>query len=369
MTVGNSESWLVAIGVAAGVWIVGWLAMRLLLAWLPRLLKHSRTQVDDLLFSAVRPHLPLWFLALGLVIGARRAPIPDTAFLWIDRVVMAVVILSAALALASFLVGLLRNRATPGLALMPSNTLVENSIRFGIVGLALLAILGEMGVAITPLLTALGVGSLALALALQPTLSNLFAGFHITMARLIRIGDYVELDSGQRGYVVDINWRSTLIRELADNTVVLPNARLAEMTVRNYSLPDEEHSVAVNVTVAFGADLEKVERVAREAALEIQRTAEGAVPDAVPGVQFLTYQDSGVQLGIFPRVRRARDRARLVHELIKLLHRRFREEGIEIPLPQRVVHIPGTGGVAPRGAGPPPDPPVPGSDLQGGQLC
>jgi small-conductance mechanosensitive channel len=343
MILDSSKSWLLGIGIAVAVWLVGWLLVRLLLARLPGLLRRSQTWVDDLLFAALKPHLPIWFLALGLVIGARRAPIPDSAFSWIDRGVTAVVILSASLALASFLVHLIRSRSAPGLGLLPTNTLIENTIRVAIVGLGILAILGEMGVAITPLLTALGVGSLALALALQPTLTNLFAGFHITLARLIRIGDYVELDNGQRGYVVDINWRSTLIRELADNTIVLPNSRLAEMIVKNYSLPGEEHGVTVNVTVAYGADLERAQEVAMQAAREVQRATPGAVADAEPSAQYAAFQDSGVQLAVFLRVQTVRDRGRVSHEFIQLVHRRFREAGIEIPLPQRIVHVHPTG--------------------------
>lgn len=343
MTPISSESWLLGIGVAAGIWLAGWLVVRLLLAWLPGLLRRSQTQVDDLLFAALRPHLPVWLLALGLVIGARRTPIDHGAFLWIDRAVTAVVILSVALALASFVVRLIRSRSAGGLGILPTNTLVENTVRVAIVGLAALAILGEMGVAVAPLLTALGVGSLALALALQPTLTNLFAGFHLTLARLVRVGDFVELETGQRGHVVDIGWRSTLVRELADNTIILPNSRLAEMIVKNYSLPREEHGVTVTVTVAYDADLERAQAVALAAAREVQRSAPGAVADADPGAQYTAFQDSGVQLAVFLRVQSVRDRVRVAHELIQLLPRCFREAGIEIPLPQRVVHVQPTG--------------------------
>ena len=339
MTVANPESWLRAILVAAGIWLFGWVLVRLSLAWLPRLLHRSKTQVDDVLFAAVRPHVPFWFLALGLVIGARRAPIPHSAFTWIDRAVTAGVTLSAALALASFLVRLLRTRTTPALVQLPTSTLIENVIRVGVVGLGAVVILGELGVAITPILTALGVGSLAVALALQPTLTNLFAGFHITLARHVRLGDFVELDNGQRGYVEDIGWRSTLLRELSDNTIILPNSRLAEMIVRNFSLSGEEHGVTVNVSVAHDADLERAEAVALAAAHEVQRTAPGAVADAEPGVSYAAFEPSGIQLSVFLRVQSIRDRLPVTHELIKLLRRRFREAGIEIPFPQQVVHL------------------------------
>ena len=339
MTTANSESWLLGILVAAGVWLAGWALVRLLIAGLPRLLHRSKTRVDDLLFEALKPHLPLWFLALGLVVGARRAPIPHAALTWIDRLVTAGVTLSVSLALASFLVRLLRSSARAGTNLLPTNTLIENVLRFGVLSLGAVVILGELGVAITPILTALGVGSLAVALALQPTLTNLFAGFHITLAGHVRLGDFIELDNGQRGYVEDIGWRSTLLRELSDNTVVVPNAKLSEMIVRNFSLQGEEHGVTVNVSVAHDADLERAEQVALAAAHEVQRSAPGAVADAEPGVRYVAFEASGIQLSVFLRVRSIRDRLPVSHELIKLLRRRFREAGIEIPFPQQVVHL------------------------------
>jgi small-conductance mechanosensitive channel len=343
-----NESWPLGIVVTLAVGLVGWLLVRVGLAGIPGLLRRSKTAVDDLLFAAFRPHLLLWFLALGVVIGARRTPMPHEWFLIIDRAATAIFVLSVSIATASFLTRLLVQRAAPGLEHVPVNTLVQNVVRVGVIGLGVLLILGNLGVSITPILTALGVGSLAVALALQPTLTNLFAGFHITLARHVRVGDYVELEAGQKGYVLDIGWRSTLLRELPDNTFVVPNARLAEMIVKNFSLPGEEHGTPVNLVVAQGSDLEKVERVARDVAREVQRGAPGAVSAFEPGVVFTGFGDSGVQLTVHLRVRDIATRGPVTHEFVKRLHRRFREEGIEIPLPQRVVHLnPGGSGLDP----------------------
>jgi small-conductance mechanosensitive channel len=325
------------------VGLAGWLLVRAVLAGIPGLLRRSRTTADDLLFAALRPHLPIWFLALGVVIGARRTPMPHEWFLTIDRAATAIFVLSVSIATASFLTRLLVQRAAPGLERVPVNTLVQNVVRVGVIGLGVLVVLGNLGVSITPILTALGVGSLAVALALQPTLTNLFAGFHITLARHVRVGDYIELEAGQKGYVLDIGWRSTLVRELPDNTFVVPNARLAEMIVKNYSLPGEEHGTPVALAVAPGSDLEKVERVAREVAREVQRSAPGAVATHEPGVAFTGFGDSGIQVGVFLRVRDVPSRGPITHELIKRLHRRFREEGIEIALPRRVVDLTAAG--------------------------
>ncbi|MCC6347545.1 MAG: mechanosensitive ion channel, partial [Nitrospirales bacterium] len=104
--------------------------------------------------------------------------------------------------------------------------------------LGLLIILSFLGISIAPLITALGIGGLAVALALKDTLSNLFAGLHILMERSLRIGDFVRLDAGQEGYIEDITWRTTRIRTLANNMVVIPNDKLAQSVVTNYCLPD-----------------------------------------------------------------------------------------------------------------------------------
>ena len=157
---------------------------------------------------------------------------------------------------------------------------------------------GQMGVAITPLLTALGVSSLAVALALQPTLTNLFAGISILLSNRIRVGDYVELDSGQAGVVTDVGWRSTLVEELAGNTFIIPNSKFAEMVLKNYNLPVSQNALAVEVKLATTVDLDRAENVAREVAKDVQRTVPGAIHDFEPGVVFKALGDTGVVLAI-----------------------------------------------------------------------
>ena len=127
--------------------------------------------------------------------------------------------------------------------------------------------MNELGVSITPILTALGVGGLAVALALQDTLSNFFAGFYIMMAGQIRVGDYVKLDSGEEGYVVDISWRSLTIRTLPNNIVVVPNSKVAQANVTNYSLPEKRMSLLIKVGVSYDSEPDQIERILVEEAL------------------------------------------------------------------------------------------------------
>ena len=127
--------------------------------------------------------------------------------------------------------------------------------------------MNELGVSITPILTALGVGGLAVALALQDTLSNFFAGFYIMMAGQIRVGDYVKLDSGEEGYIVDISWRSLTIRTLPNNIVVVPNSKVAQANVTNYSLPEKRMSLLIKVGVSYDSEPDQIERILVEEAL------------------------------------------------------------------------------------------------------
>src|SRR5207237_8185676 len=123
-------------------------------------------------------------------------------------------------------------------------------------------------------LTALGVGGIASALALQDTLSNLFSGFYVSLAGQVRIGDYIKLDSGEEGYISDITWRSTSIRSLQNNVIIIPNAKLAKATITNFDLPEQSMSVSVAVFVSYNCDPQLVENILIDEA----RKAVGQVP-------------------------------------------------------------------------------------------
>jgi small-conductance mechanosensitive channel len=161
---------------------------------------------------------------------------------------------------------------------------------------------------------------------------------HMAISKPIRVGDFVELETGTRGTVEDIGWRSTRIRDLPNNLVIVPNARLVEMVLTNYSLPVPEQSLPVQVGVAYGSDLEHVERVTLEVAKEVLNEVPGAVAGFEPAFRYHTLADSAIELSAVLRVQQFSDRALVTHEFIKRLHRRFAEEGIEIPFPQRVLH-------------------------------
>lgn len=207
-----------------------------------------------------------------------------------------------------------------------------------LLSIGLLIILDTIGVSITPLLASLGVGSVAVALALQDTLSNFFGGLYLLVDKPIRIDDFVKIDDTQ-GYVVHIGWRSTRLRLLNDTVVTVPNTKVAGSLITNFDVPNPNIVFNVECGVAYGSDLEKVERVALEVSREIHSRVPVAVASFETGVRFHTFADSSVNFTTSLRVKRYEDLSFLRHEFIKALHARFQKEGIEIPFPQRVVHL------------------------------
>jgi small-conductance mechanosensitive channel len=197
-----------------------------------------------------------------------------------------------------------------------------------------LIILNSLGIAITPLLTALGVGGLAIALASKDTLANLFSGIQIVASRQLRPGDYIKIESRFEGVVEDVNWRNTTIRELANNLIVIPNEKLAQSIFTNYHLPQAELTVSVPVAVAYGSDLDEVEWVALDAASAALADMHAQVGDR-PYVRFRDLSESTVNLTVHVRMPEFADQFQARSYLIKRLYDGFNRTGLG-PMPQRV---------------------------------
>jgi len=226
-----------------------------------------------------------------------------------------------------------------------SPTLVVNMARLAVGVLGVFIILQNLGIDITPLITALGIGGLAVALALQDTLGNLFAGVQIILTKQVRPQDYVRLDSGQEGWVTDVKSRNTTILTFPDgNLLAVPNSLLASSVVKNFSMPRKALWVSVEVGVSYDSDLDHVERVTLEVARQVLSAEDGGMSNEEPIVRFHTFGDSSINFELRMLVREFESQAPIRHELIKSLHQRFNAEGIEIPFPIRTVHMKGGAG-------------------------
>ncbi len=200
-------------------------------------------------------------------------------------------------------------------------------------------VLQIIGVSITPMITTLGIGGIAVALALQDTLSNIFSGMYILSVKQIRPGDYIKINTGEEGYVEDIGWRNTTVRMLSNNLIIVPNSKLASSIVVNYHLPIPEMSVVVQLGVSYDCDLEKVERVTIEVARSIQQEVEGGVKGFQPFIRYHTFAESSIKFSVILRVKRFVDQYLIKHEFLKKLHKRYKEEGIHTPYPVTTVYL------------------------------
>jgi len=333
------NNFLLPLGFILGGLALGWAFDRIILREIRKIAARTQWEGHDVIIRGLHGMVILWFVLAG-VHGALHSidvrPAILTTALMVLRVI---VIFSVTIALARIAAGLvdLYSRKVGGVFL--TTTLFSNITRGVVYALGLLVIFDSLGISITPMLTALGVGGLAVALALQDTLSNLFAGIQIIASKKMRIGDYIKIDTGQEGYVTDITWRNTTIRALPNNVVVVPNAKLASTIVTNFHMPESEMSVLVQVGVGYGSDLEKVEAVTLEVAKEVMNEVQGGVPGFDPAVRYHTFGDSSINFTVVLRVREYTDQYLVKHEYVKRLHRRYRETGIEIPFPIRTIYM------------------------------
>ena len=172
-----------------------------------------------------------------------------------------------------------------------------------ILGFVFLIILDRLKITITPFLASLGIGGLVVALALQDTLTNFFSGIYIFFDKPIRIGDYIQLESGQEGYVAQIGWRNTRIRMLPNNMVIVPNAKLVSSQITNFYLPETEMAALVQVGVSYQSDLEKVERVTIEVAKEVLEQVDGGVKEFEPFIRYHTFSDFSINFTVILRAK------------------------------------------------------------------
>ena len=256
----------------------------------------------------------------------------------IDRVLWIVVILVGTIVAARVLGSVVR-RAMNAHGTLPATSIFVNITRLTVAAIGMMLILGTLGLELGPLLTALGVGGLAVALALQDTLGNLFAGLQLVASQQIRPGDYLLLDTGEEGTVYDTAWRTTTLKTQSDNLVIVPNAVLAKAIVTNYRLPAEVVATTVEFGVGYDADLARVEEIVAEVATQVMAEAVHEIPEREPLVRFRAFGESQILCAAVLYVPGFTDQFPLRSAFIKALHARFAAEGIDFPFPQRVVHV------------------------------
>lgn len=327
---------LVVLGTSLILMIVREVAFRLL----RRGCAQSDFRIDDIILQVFRTPSIYWCLAIGLYIGLAVSDIPLKYVSIVNKAINVIMILSISIAAANLAGNIFTNYIKKSNLPIPTTGLAYGIMKGTILTVGALIILSVLGISIAPLITALGVGGLAVALALQDTLANLFAGIHVLLERSIKLGDFVRLETGQEGHIADITWRTTRIRMLTNNMVVIPNSKLAQSIVTNFYMPEKRMFLSIQIGVSYAEDPERIEKILLEEARNGAGKIPGLLADPEPVVRLIPgFGDSSLDFTLTCQVLEVTDQYSVQHELRKRIFKRFREEGIEIPFPHRTIYL------------------------------
>jgi small-conductance mechanosensitive channel len=283
---------------------------------------------------------PLIFLLLiiGVYSAIRQLSIIIYYYFWIDGLFFVITTFIFALLVSRIISVLMLGYLKIKRGFERPPKLINMTVTIIIYIIAIAVILGYFEIDITPLIAGVGLGALAIGLALQSTLSNFFAGMHLVSDRPIDVGDYIEIDDNTKGTIEDIGWRSTRIRTLADNLLIIPNAKLSESNITNFSKPKQDMSLWIPCGVAYESNLKIVEKITLEVAKYIQMNVDGAVRNFEPGFRFKEFGDSNINFTTILRIDDPLKRFAVRNEFIKALKERFDKEKIEISWPIRKIY-------------------------------
>jgi MscS family membrane protein len=276
----------------------------------------------------------LWFMVHGLRFLDAGTYVP-----------IALVFLVISYAASIWLIGAILNRiamvfvAVSGFA---QGGVDDQLIRMGfqivtvvIIGVMTLDLGARLGLPTYSLITGLGIGGIAVALAGREALSNIIGTIMIILDRPFKLGDYIVLGGGERGEVTEVGLRSTRIRTRDDILISIPNSVIANAKMINESAPISMSRIGIGVGVAYGSDLDEVERVL----IGIAAQNETVLSDPPPRVRFRRFGDSSLDIELLCWIDSPADRGRTIHELNWKINEEFQNRGIEIPFPQRDIHI------------------------------
>ncbi len=335
--------WTVAT-IAVGL-VVGFLINRIVINRLHRMAASTAGDWDDAVILELQRRMPFWGVLAGCWFSISYWSLSAEASGHARNLVSAIAILSVTTALAGIAVRLVSSfvpRLNPQVQV---SGLMRNVVRMVIFTVGLLVILNGLGVQVTPVLAALGVGGLAVALALQEPLSNLFAGLFIALAGQIRIGDHIRLEPGPEGTVADFSWHATQLVSPAGNVVIIPNAKLAQALVTNFHRPTRESAMSVEFTIAPGSDIGAAERVSLDVAREVMRDVPGGIPGRDPAVRLASFTDLGIRVVVHVWTREFTDQPLVRHEIIRRLQAALPAAGVTVATAPRMAAVSPAGSV------------------------
>jgi small-conductance mechanosensitive channel len=300
--------------------------------------QRTKTVIDNLIIDTIKVPSIFWCIGIALYIGIESSEFSSKYTFYVIKLIHILIIFSITVAVANLINRLFIRYVERSSISVQSTGLLNVIIKGAIYVIGLILILHIVGVSIAPLITTLGIGGIAVALALKDTLENLFAGIHIMAEKTVRVGDFIRLENGQEGFVEDISWRTTRIRMIPNNMIILPNSKLAQSIMVNYFLPEKRSSIQIPVSVSYEADPEKVEKILLEEATKATEEVPGLLKEPEPVVRLIPgFGENSLDFTLVCHIEDISYQYSVQHELRKRIFKRFKQEGITIPYPQRVV--------------------------------
>ena len=301
--------------------------------------RFTKTDIDNKIIDVLHRTVYFTVIIIGIVLAVIYLQYPQKTTFYMNSFlysVIAIIWSVAAIRVSNIIIENAIDKVSDatglGKDILP---LFENVLKIVIIAGTLMAILSIWKVSITPLLASAGIVGVAIAIAAKDTLSNFFGGISVFVDRPYKIGDYVVLGEGERGEVVAIGIRSTRIRTRDDIMITIPNSIIANEKIVNESAPFPNFRVRIPVSVAYGSDIDLVEKIL----LDIAGKNANILPEPAPRVRFREFGDSALLLELLCWAKEPALRGVTIHELNKVIYRKFNELGIIIPFPQRDVHI------------------------------
>lgn len=314
--------------------IVGLLLRKYFFFFINKITSKTETKIDDVIFETVRKPSILWFVMLGLDLGSKALDVSAEIHGTIDKVILTLLMVSIFLTIMKLTVELLKLYYEKRNSSFHTTSIIQNLIKIFFVLTGLLFILQINGVSITPIITALGIGGLAVALALQDTLNNLFSGFYITLSQQIRVGDFIKLENGSEGRVKDIGWRNTTLLLLTNSMIIIPNSRLAQNIVVNYSLPENRTALKFPIGVSYEHDPDFIEKIILDLLNENLKNIPGTLTTPTPSIVLNPgFSEYALTFTLTVHIEQYSDPGPILGAVRKLIIKKFKEEKIIIPYP------------------------------------
>ena len=325
--------------IAAAFMIVGKIADWVISGIIGRIANKSVNEYDDRFVALVHRPVFLSFVLLGLALATRRMGIsaaPEFITIGVLKTIAIFVWFSTLSNVMKLLVEVFSRTKDSKIVQTGMLSLLHNVMKIVVVALTGYFLFLAWNINVTAWLASAGIVGLALSFAAKDTLSNLFAGVSIIMDAPYKTGDFIILDSGERGVVTDIGLRSTRILTRDDVEITIPNGVIGNGKIINEAGgPSSQHRIRVAVGVAYGSDVDQVIEALEEVAVENN----DVLVTPAPRVRFRLFGESSLDFELLVWIARPIDRGRVKHELNCAVYKALNKYNIEIPFPQRVLHV------------------------------